>query len=292
MTDSPEQIKHTTEIAQRLANVESSPTPEPEPEAKAEEPKVEEIKSPEPAVTEPEQSEEVKEDSDAPLPGATPDANHAFAQLRRENEELKRSIADKEPAEPVVAGLTPENSYLSPYPIDTAPYVDSATGELDVNAYTQAVVNHTTSRASAIATQKVEEFKQEQEAYGVYPELNPKDQSFDKDLYEATKGILLVSMLNPQNGPTLSLKEAADKVRGLSKKELALAKEAGAEEATERIAKKEEISLEATGNSGRGVQAEEALAESTRAEKVREVSRQGGPKGTLALAERLSKSGF
>lgn len=301
--DSPEVIKNTTDIAQRLAKVDSSPATEAPteaaPEAKAEDaPKVETTNtSPEPEVAETsEKTEKTPEPEvkEAPLPEQTPEANRAFADMRRQRDEALAEVDNfRRQAEPETAGVIPESPPPGGY-IDPSAFVDPQTQEIDLPSYTRALEATTLTRASAIAGQRIEEFKQEQDAYSVYPELNPKSENFDSELYKATRGVLLDSMLRPNEykGKPLSLREAAQKVKSFGKTELEEAKAEGAKEAVAQIAKKEEISLEATGNSGRGASSDAALTEQVEDEARREASRLGGPRGTKALADRLSKSGF
>ena len=94
--------------------------------------------------------------------------------------------------------------------------------------------------------------KQEKEAYDAHPELDPnRDKDFNPDFHKAVVGYLASVMAE---GKSMSLADAASKVKGFSKADLRKAQEQGATQAIERLTPKEQASLEATGRSDRRVQ--------------------------------------
>ena len=65
-------------------------------------------------------------------------------------------------------------------------------------------------------SEKRELDKQNAEAYGAYPQLNPNAQDFDLELHKQTRALIYDSMINPQDygGRSLTFKEAADRAKG------------------------------------------------------------------------------
>jgi prolyl oligopeptidase PreP (S9A serine peptidase family) len=98
---------------------------------------------------------------------------------------------------------------------------------------------------------KENDAKQESEAYQAHPELDPNKKEFDEDYQRAVIGYLASIMAE---GKSMSLKEAASKVKSFSKSDLKKAQEQGVTQAIESLTPKEQASLEATGRSDRRVQ--------------------------------------
>ncbi len=90
--------------------------------------------------------------------------------------------------------------------------------------------------------------KQESEAYQAHPELDPNRKEFDEDYQTAVIGYLASVMAQ---GKSMTLLEAAGKVKSFSKADLKKAQEQGATKAIESLTPKEQASLEATGRSDR-----------------------------------------
>ena len=65
-------------------------------------------------------------------------------------------------------------------------------------------------------SEKRELDRQNVEAYGAYPQLNPNAQDFDLELHKQTRALIYDSMINPQDygGRSLTFKEAADRAKG------------------------------------------------------------------------------
>lgn len=264
----PDEVVKTVE---RLAEVDT-PTPE-EPK---EEPK-EDSQSTE--VETAEKPDETPTEGTEEAPADTKDAK-AFAEMRNQIKELREQLSQREEAPVETNFNVPANTR-----VDVNNYYDQQTGDFDAIAYQNAVAEE----ARMVARQEVEDFRQTQEAYIDYPELNPTGKSFDKKFFQATRGTLLDSMVRPSEyGKQLTLKEAAEFVSGLSAKTRKQLADEGAQAALKEIAAKESASLEAGGSSGRVTNSEsvgdyEALSDETK---------RGGREGALAAAERLKKLGI
>lgn len=283
-----EDEKEVVKTAERLAEVDT-PTPKEEsPQPKETETAEKPVETP----AEPEAEEEA-------LPQDAKEAGKAFQEMRKRTKELEAKLKELETkAAPVAEEREPvanpffENqpTYVGNNQPDVNQFIDPNTGEFDAVSYTRFVNDNATRAAAETARQQVEEYRQTQEAYSSYPELNPEAKEFDTDFYRATRGLLLDSMVRPNeyNGKTLTLKQAADQVLGLSAK----ARKQVAEEATNRamqeVASKEATSLEAGGNSGRVASAES----DAQYEFLKEASKGGSPESTRARAERLDKLGI
>jgi len=89
---------------------------------------------------------------------------------------------------------------------------------------------------------------QEREAYGKYPELNPRAKEHDEDLFVDTRRIAMDSMVYPESygGKPLTMREAADVAKKSASKE-------SPKEQEERKLIKEQASLSASGRPGQGV---------------------------------------
>ncbi len=140
------------------------------------------------------------------------------------------------------------------------------------------------------ADRKLEKFvqqQQEREAFSAYPELDRKSKDFDSDLHRSVRALITDSIVNPKDygNKELSMKEAADLIRGVSNKEIDKAKKAAAEQAVKQLTPKEQASLEATGRSDRRVDAREDL------EDLRQRSRRGDRSAVIARLKSLNPVG-
>lgn len=124
---------------------------------------------------------------------------------------------------------------------------------------------------------RLSEEQQEKEAYTSYPELDPKSDNFDNDFQEQVVSYMATRIARGEN-PTI--KEAADKLMQIVEKRSGQAKVQGAKEALEKIAPKEQASLEATGRSDRRLPRNDI-------EKLRYATRYGGRSGLEAAAARM-----
>lgn len=279
--------KEVEKTAKGLAEVESPATKET--------PQAEESKEESPQVKEPETAEK---------PEKTPEPNveaeeaqqeqskdgKAFAKMRNRVKELEAEIAQgAEPVEDVFPQRQFETPSVQQTTPDTSQYMNTETGEIDPVKFQQAVQANAVQQASKVADQKLDEYQQTQEALKSYPELDPLSKDHDKEFYQTVRGKLLDSMMRPNeyNGKTLTYKEAADSVIGLSKKARTEVEAEGANKAMKEVADKEAASLEAGGNSGRAASAES----SADVENLSRVTRKGGREGAEAIAERLKKLG-
>ena len=268
MADDEQEVVKT---AERLAELETPPTeekptqPEPETSEKTEQ-------TPEPKV---------EEES---LPNDPKEAGKAFAEMRNRLKEQEAKLKElSTPKEEVAEVETDFENYQAPVNFGVPPinsglentqFFNQDTGEFDAVGYQNFVV----TEARKEAQKAVEEQRQVAEAEAAYPELRNQKSAF----YQATKGILLTSLVE---GRKVTAKQAADLAASLSSKEKAEIATQSADKALAEIAAKEAASLEAGGNSGRGANAESAAE----VEALRDASRGSSPEATRARAERLDK---
>ena len=142
----------------------------------------------------------------------------------------------------------------------TPDYYDPATGTVDVNKLHQKVTQAERMAQQAIQATKgiIADSDREQEvtAYKAHPDLDPRADGgekfggvkFNEDLHKATLGYLATQFAE---GKSMTLKQAADKVKSFSKVELKKAEEEGAKKALSDLTPKEQASLEAVGRSDR-----------------------------------------
>jgi hypothetical protein len=122
--------------------------------------------------------------------------------------------------------------------------------------------------------------REDQEAFTAHPELNPKNEKFNKDLRDITASLMLQSMVHPEDfgNKQLSHKEAGDKAKELIAKISGNVKEEAAKEAIEQLSPKEQAALEATGSRQR--------SNLTDLESLQRRTRKGDPE---AIMERLAR---
>lgn len=136
--------------------------------------------------------------------------------------------------------------------------------------------------------ERFEENLQAQQAHAVVPEIDPKSEKFDKDLFEAVKDRLLRNMYEgkEKKADPNYLKDVALEVKGLREKiqpsaNLDKVREDAVTQYKQSLQKKQNL---APVESGKG----EARAEAT-LESLRDRTRKGDP---FALEERLKKAGI
>lgn len=137
------------------------------------------------------------------------------------------------------------------------PLYDQTTGYVDVQELERMrTQTEAANKKAEKAQRELERFvqqQQEREAYEAYPDLNPSSRDFNDDLHKAVRAMVTDSILNPREygGDELTMKAAADRLMGLSNKEVKkIAKEAKQEALTE-LTPKEQASLEASGRPDR-----------------------------------------
>ena len=283
-----EDDKEAEKTAKRLAEVESPPTKETKEQAEVSKEEPPQVKESETAEK-PEETPEPKVEAEEASQEQSKDGK-AFAKMRNRVKELEAQVASQG-AEPV-EGVFPQQQFETPTQQATpevGQYINEA-GEIDPVKFKQDVQTNAVQQASTIAKQQIDEFRQTQEALKSYPELDPDTKAHDKEFYQAVRGQLLDSMMRPNeyDGKTLTYKEAADKVVGLSSKARKEVEAEGADKAMKEVADKEAASLEAGGSSGRAASAEST----TDVEVLSQQTRRGGRKGNEAAAERLKKLGI
>jgi hypothetical protein len=235
------------------------------------------------AVPEKEVPSEIKDAEGLPEE-ASERTKREFDKLR---EELRTERASRTQLESAFKTLQPLPAISKPQPI-----YDPNTGLLNeqvFSEYQQATINATTraERAEKAVNSYLEKIETE-DAYKVHPEANPKAKEFDPELKKLASGVILSSMVHPEEygGKQLGLREAYDLVKSKltprEKKVIETAKKEGAQEALEQLTPKEQASLEATGSPAARKEVSSDI------DSLRRQSRVGGNVGLNALASRMA----
>lgn len=179
--------------------------------------------------------------------------------FERLTSELREERRRREALEGAFKTLKPEGKSEQVLPI-----VDPDTGLLNEQALTNVQQRALAAEEQAQATKKqLDELlegqkrqtqeREDMEAYQAHPELNPKNEDFNKDLRDVTSALILQSMVHPEQfgNKQLTHKEAGDKAKEMIAKISGNVKEEAAQEAIEQLSPKEQAALEATGSSKR-----------------------------------------
>jgi len=227
----------------------ASPAPAPEPQAPAP------VAAPKPV---------------APLPEAAPDrTKEQFEKLLESNRrlyqtnELLRNQLERPSAQAQgQAQKSVVDDFIEVNPLTGEKYIDenrlkSQLGTLQEKA--QRLEQQMQSYVSATETRESQ--RQAREATSVHPELDPNSDKFDLDFNKQVRGILIDAINNPNdyNGRSLTLREAADYVKGqlgkVSQQAQTSVQQQQAEAqqqqlAAEAQARKEQASTQATSQTG------------------------------------------
>lgn len=196
-----------------------------------------------------EQTTTVEDNSQDGLPESAPD------RTRNEFEKLRSQLREERERREALEGAF---KTLQPKEAQQEPIYDPNTDQLDWNQLND--IQRRTLEAEQRATkaeEAVQKFQQEQEtreAYQVHPEADPSSKEFDPKMKNLAAGVILQSMLNPQEfgGKQFSLKDAYDYLKADNQTAaVEQARKEGAQEAIEQLTPKEQAALEATGTSGR-----------------------------------------
>jgi len=184
--------------------------------------------------------------------GVTDRTREQFEKLKQSNQALKAELdrLSKTEQKNVFGSLAQGPSFGTPQPQQ---FVDPYTGEVDVQALNKAITDaQQQANAARREARRVKEEAQEKEAYADYPEINPNAKNFDKKLFNATRAILVDSLMNPADygNKELTLKEAVEIAAGPNTARTRQA-EVNARQALEQLGPKEQASLEAEGRSDR-----------------------------------------
>ena len=197
--------------------------------------------------------QESSQETDADTSREAKIAAHNAQEFERLRDQLRDERVRREMLEASFQSMQPKAEVAQP-----APIYDPDTGLLNEQVFTdvqrRSIEAEQRANKAEAAIQSLRLEQEERETFTVHPELNPNDQSFNKDLHIATRRILLDSQLNPNDygGRQLSFKQAADLAKGVTNdpKIIEKAKKEGAQEALEQLTPKEQASLEATGSVG------------------------------------------
>ena len=203
--------------------------------------------------------------------------NEASERTKARFEELTSQLAEerrsREALEKAFNTLKPKEAKAEIQPI-----YDPDTGLLNEQALTNVQLRAQEAEKTALEAKtelqqlREERIKQTQEredleAYQAHPELDPKNEQFNKDLRDMTASLMLQSMVHPEQfeGKQLTHKQAADKAKELVAKISGNVKEEAAKEAIEQLSPKEQAALEATGSRQRtGLKDMDSLQRRTR----------------------------
>lgn len=225
--------------------------------------------------TQPAERESSVEETELDLP------SDAKERTREQFEKIKTQLAEER-----AKRLRLERSFIQPAQQQQSgmpEWYDPENNAVDV-AKLQQRENLFQQKISTLESQlggitRKEEEKQEQEAYSVYPELNPKSGNFDERFQKQLISYLATEYAEGRNP---SMKQAADDIVALAERRAKKAEKEGAQKALESLSPKEQAALEATGRSDRRLPSEDLSA-------LRARSRQGGRSGLEAVMQRLSK---
>ncbi len=200
--------------------------------------------------------------------------------------QLKEERQRREALESAFQTLKPKDEPTKPEAI-----YDPTTGLLNEQALTNVQLRAQEAEKQAQMTQKQldgyledqkkqNQAREDQEAFTAHPELDPKNDKFNKDLRDVTASIMLQSMVHPEEfgNKQLTHKEAGDKAKELIAKISGNVAKTAAQEAIEQLSPKEQAALAATGSTNH--------AQETDLATLRRRTQRGD---TNALMERLER---
>lgn len=201
-------------------------------------------------------------------------------------EKLKEQLRDERLRREEAERYLTQQQYVAP---QQSPIYDPDTGYVDVNEL--ETLREKAARAEKLAAQadkKLEKFviqQQEAEAYASYPELNTKSKDYDKGFANMARALITDSIINPKDhGGELTLKQAADRLKGVSAKVIEAERQNAKVEAVEQLTPKEQASLEATGRSDRRGEVDFNYND------LRNATRRGDKEAVIARLRSLSAS--
>ena len=228
-------------------------------------------------VTEPKETEEL----------ALPD--EAKDRTKEQFDKLKTQLRDERVAREEAEALTANQFLQQPVSGTQNPIYDATTGIVDVAELERLRSSTADAQAATVKSdRKLEKYiaqQQEEQAFAIYPELDSKNTDYNKNFAGMAGDLVMGSIMNPKKyGGELSLKAAADMLRGMSDKERKAAEKKGATKAVEVLTPKEQASLEATGRSDRRTDVEVDY------NALRVATRRGDKEATIARLRALSAS--
>lgn len=214
------------------------------------------------------------------------------------NENLSRELARKAQAaqtfQPIqqptaVAPQIPRaQDFVEVNPVTGEQYVNTEKLNAAMESVTQRATRAEQAVNNYIQTSEQREIDRENtEAFGAHPELNPKTDKFDAQFSDFTRAVIYDSFLNESRygGKPLTFKEAADLVKSkIKNNEAPVAPQpVVAQNAQVSVAQDAKVqgSLAATGTPQRAPDNVQDL------ETLREMTRRGGPASDQAIAARL-----
>ncbi len=161
--------------------------------------------------------------------------------------------------------------------VDINQFANPVTGEVNWNAYNQALNASAQQVAANQASQTVREQLDEYQAKSKYPEVF-KDKALEKE-------VAALYLFERLNGRTVSVEELAGQVAKRVSKTLEKAAQQGAEQALTELSPKEQASLAVTGTTSAPSRTAQSADEQ---EALRQKVRHGGEEGLDAIAKLMA----
>jgi hypothetical protein len=209
---------------------------------------------------------------DVALPAETDEQRKAFQEQRLEIKKLKEEVEARKQSESAFSAFKPKPLMTS---FSSEQFTDPVTGEINLQALTQAQEAHITAKVTSQMEQRLAEERDEAEARRQHPDLfaDPEIEQEIADRWFAAK----------MRGENVTVTDVAGKVSKRFEKALNKAEKAGAEKALQDIAPKEKVALTAPAQSATSAQKQ---IESENDEAVMQAVRFGN---NDALAQAMSK---
>lgn len=180
---------------------------------------------------------------DVALPDSKEEERKAFQEMRLENKRLKEEIGTRKQSESAFQAFKPKPQLTT---FSSEQYTDPVTGEINIQALTQAQEMHITNKVRAEMQQTLAEERDEDNARRQHPDLfaDPETEQEIADRWFAAK----------MRGENVTVTDIAGKVSKRFQSVLNKAEKAGAERALQDIAPKEKVALTVTGQSATAAQ--------------------------------------
>jgi hypothetical protein len=240
--------------------------------------------SPQVEVAETQQeTQQTQQNVEPDLPSEESEARRAFQNQRLENKQLKEELDKlKSEQDGRARNESAFNSFRAPtqpgvQQVDINQFANPVTGEVNWNAYNQALNANAAAVAANQASQTVKEQLDEYQAKSKYPEVFK-----DKELEKEVAARYLFERLN---GRSVTVEDLAGQVAKRMNKALDKAAQQGAEQALTELSPKEQASLAVTGTTSAPSRAAQS-ADNEQAMRLK--IRHGGEEGLDAIAKALA----
>jgi hypothetical protein len=180
---------------------------------------------------------------DVALPAETEEQRKAFQEQRLEIKKLKEEVELRKQSESAFSAFKPKPQLTS---FSSEQFTDPITGEINIEALTQAQEAHITAKVTSQMEQRLAEEKDEDNARRQHPDLfaDPEVEQEIADRWFAAK----------MRGENVTVTDIAGKVSKRFQTALNKAEKVGAEKALQDIAPKEKVALTAQPQSASAAQ--------------------------------------